>query len=100
MTATVHQVAQATCRLGMAAYRFTRRSGPCGSAAPRTWWLTRMSVIPGTEYRGGATGQVQNAIFAALVASTSAERSRGKAGRLPRYSQPSTSGVTMKCSRP
>src|SRR5258705_4457027 len=47
MTATAHQVAQATCRLGMAAYRFTRRPGPCGSAAPRTWWLTRMSVIPG-----------------------------------------------------
>ena len=59
-----------------------------------------MSVIPGTEYRGGATGQVQNAIFAVLVASTSAERSRGKAGGLPRYSQPRISGVTMKCSRP
>jgi hypothetical protein len=52
--------------------------------------------IPG---RGGATAQVQNAIFA-LVASTSAERSRGKAEGLPRYSQPSTSGVTMRCSRP
>src|SRR5215470_7729754 len=43
MTATAHQVAQATCRLGMAAYRFTRRPGPCGSATPRTWRLTRIN---------------------------------------------------------
>ena len=50
------------------------------------WSLTRMSVIPGTANRGGATGQVQNTTFAAVVASTSAERSR----RTPapaRYSQ-------------
>jgi hypothetical protein len=39
-------------------------------------------------------------MFAAVVASTSAERSRGKAGGLRRYSQASTSGVAMKCSSP
>jgi hypothetical protein len=59
-----------------------------------------MSVIPGTARRGGATGQVQNTTLAAVVASTSAQRSWPNAAGLRQYSQASTNGVMMKCSSP
>jgi len=59
-----------------------------------------MSVIPGTENRGGAAGQAQNTTFAAAVVSTSADRRRPNAAGLRRYSQASTSGVMMKWSSP
>jgi hypothetical protein len=62
--------------------------------------VTRMSIIPGTENRGGAAGQAQNTTFAAAVASTRAERSRGNAAGLRRYSQASTSGMTRKWASP
>ena len=69
---------------------------PCGSAEPRMSRLTRMSFMPGTAKRGGATGQIQNTMFAPMVDRTRAERSRGKAAGLRRYSQARTSGVRMK----
>ena len=56
--------------------------------------------MPGTANRGGAAGQVQNTRFAAVVASTSAERSRPNAAGRRRYSQASTSGVRVKLSSP
>ena len=56
--------------------------------------------MPGTANRRGAAGQVQNTTFAAVVASTSAERSGPNAAGRRRYSQASTSGVTMKCTSP
>ena len=62
--------------------------------------MTRMSVIPRTENRGGAAGQAQNTTFAAAVASTSADRSRPNATGLRRYSQASISGVTRKWGSP
>src|SRR5258705_12100952 len=82
MTATAHQVAQATCRLGMAAYRFTRRPGPCGSAAPRTWWLTRMSVIPGAVagLTAVGTGTPHRRARLALPVATRRGRPQGAAG--------------------
>ena len=43
--------------------------------------------MPGTANRGGAAGQVQNTTFAAVVASTSAERSGPNAAR-PAQPQP------------
>src|SRR5215471_21363308 len=98
--AVAHQAAQATCRLGIAAYRFTRLVAPRGWAAPRMSRVTRMSVIPGTENRGGAAGQAQNTTFAAAVVSTNADRRRPNAAGLRRYSQASTSGVMMKWSSP
>jgi hypothetical protein len=55
-----------------------------------------MSVIPGTENRGGAVGQAQKTTFAAVVASTSADRSCPNAAGLRKYNQISTSGVMMK----
>jgi hypothetical protein len=62
--------------------------------------VTKMSVIPGTENRGGAVGQTQNTTFAAAVASTRPERSRGNAAGRRKYSQASTSGVTRKWASP
>jgi hypothetical protein len=59
-----------------------------------------MSVMPGTANRGGATGQVQNTTFAAVVASTSAERSGPNAAGRRSHSHARTSGVTMKCASP
>jgi len=56
--------------------------------------------MPGTANRGGATGQVQNTTFAAVVASTSAERSGPNAAGRRSHSQASTSGVMMKCASP
>ena len=56
--------------------------------------------MPGTANRGGAAGQVQNTTFAAVVASTSAERSGPNAAGRRSHSHASTSGVTMKCASP
>src|SRR6266487_4382064 len=100
MTAKAHQAAQATCRLGMAAYRFTRLVAPCGWAAPRMSRVTRMSVIPGTENRGGAAGQTQNTTFAAALGPDAGHRRRENAVGRRRYSQASTNGVTRKWASP
>ena len=62
--------------------------------------MTRMSVIPGSDSRGGANGQAQNTTFAAVVVSTSADLSRPNAAGLRTYSQARTSKVMMKWSSP
>src|SRR5262249_61270532 len=98
--AVAHQAAQATCRLGIAAYRFTKLAAPCGWAAPRMSRVTRMSVIPRTENRGGAAGQAQNTTFATAVARTSADPGRPNPAGLRTYSQARRSPGARKWTRP
>jgi len=56
--------------------------------------------MPGTANRGGTAGQVQNTTLAAVVATTSAERSGPNAAGRRSHSQASTSAVMMKCASP
>ncbi len=55
---------------GHGGVQVTGRVAPRGWAAPRMSRVTRMSVIPGPENRGGAAGEAQNTTFAVAVAST------------------------------
>ena len=77
MIVTAHHSDQPTCRLGMAASTLTSGGGWSGAATvPRMWLRTRVSTMPGTTKRGGATGSNQNTTSDAMLAPTRAERQR------------------------
>ena len=97
-TASATQNAQATCKLGIAAYRLTRPCTPCGSPAPKMLRDTSVSVSPDIAKRGGATGNNQYVTNPVTVVDANTRRHCRYSARRRRQSQTRTDGVTTKCN--
>jgi hypothetical protein len=77
MIVAAHHSDQPTCKLGIAASTFTSGGGWSGGVTvPKMWFCTRVSMMPGTTNRGGATGSNQKTASAAMLEPTRAERQR------------------------